>query len=59
MDESDKLKRVVDARMKLKNRFAEKMRLTPSVADLAETEYELDRVSFVRLVGAGVAKRPV
>lgn len=33
MDESDKLNRVVDARMKLKARFEEKMRQTPSVAD--------------------------
>jgi DMSO/TMAO reductase YedYZ molybdopterin-dependent catalytic subunit len=33
MDESEKLNRVVDARMKLKARFEEKMRQTPSVAD--------------------------
>src|SRR5260221_13397445 len=33
MDESDKLNRVVDARMKLKARFEEKIRQTPSVAD--------------------------
>jgi hypothetical protein len=33
MEESEKLKRVVDARMKLKARFEEKINLTPSVAD--------------------------
>ncbi|MGF6848325.1 DMSO/TMAO reductase YedYZ molybdopterin-dependent catalytic subunit [Chitinophaga sp. W3I9] len=33
MEEADKLKRIVEARMKLKSRFEEKMRLTPSVAD--------------------------
>jgi len=33
MEESEKLKRIVDARMKLKARFEEKMQLTPSVAD--------------------------
>ena len=33
MEESEKLKRVVDARMKLKARFEEKIKLTPSVAD--------------------------
>jgi len=33
MEPSDKLDRVVDARMKLKARFEEKMRQTPSVAD--------------------------
>jgi DMSO/TMAO reductase YedYZ molybdopterin-dependent catalytic subunit len=33
MDGPDKLDRVVDARMKLKARFEEKMRQTPSVAD--------------------------
>jgi DMSO/TMAO reductase YedYZ molybdopterin-dependent catalytic subunit len=33
MNGSDKLDRVVDARMKLKARFEEKMRQTPSVAD--------------------------
>lgn len=33
MDESDKLNRVVEARMKLKARFEEKIRQTPSVAD--------------------------
>ncbi|KAA2243630.1 sulfite oxidase-like oxidoreductase [Chitinophaga agrisoli] len=33
MEEADKLKRVVEARMKLKSRFEEKMRNTPSVAD--------------------------
>src|ERR1700761_5965357 len=33
MDQSDKLNRVVDARMKLKARFEERMRKTPSGAD--------------------------
>jgi len=33
MEESDKLDRIVEARMKLKSRFEEKMKLTPSVAD--------------------------
>ncbi|MCW3117668.1 MAG: sulfite oxidase-like oxidoreductase, partial [Chitinophagaceae bacterium] len=33
MSESEKLNRIVEARMKLKSRFEEKMRLTPSVAD--------------------------
>ncbi|HSC40514.1 MAG TPA: hypothetical protein VLD19_21675, partial [Chitinophagaceae bacterium] len=33
MDESEKLKRIVEARMKLKGRFEEKIKLTPSVAD--------------------------
>lgn len=33
MEESDKLKRVVEARMKLKTRFEEKIQNTPSVAD--------------------------
>ena len=33
MENSDKVSRVVDARMKLKARFEEKMRQTPSVAD--------------------------
>ncbi|MEO5889822.1 MAG: sulfite oxidase-like oxidoreductase [Ferruginibacter sp.] len=33
MDEPDKLKRVVEARMKLKSRFEEKIKLTPSVSD--------------------------
>lgn len=33
MEESEKLNRVVDARMKLKARFEEKINLTPSVAD--------------------------
>ena len=33
MEESEKLKRVVEARMKLKGRFEEKIRQTPSVAD--------------------------
>jgi len=33
MEESDKLKRVVEARMKLKARFEEKMKNTPSVSD--------------------------
>jgi DMSO/TMAO reductase YedYZ molybdopterin-dependent catalytic subunit len=33
MDTSDKFDRIVEARMKLKARFEEKMRLTPSVAD--------------------------
>ncbi|RYZ32021.1 MAG: sulfite oxidase-like oxidoreductase, partial [Sphingobacteriales bacterium] len=33
MEESDKLHRVVEARMKLKARFEEKMRNTPSVSD--------------------------
>src|SRR5258705_13932903 len=33
MDESDKLKRVVEPRMKLKARFEEKIKQTPSVAD--------------------------
>ena len=34
MDESEKLKRVVEARMKLKARFEEKIQQTPSVADI-------------------------
>lgn len=33
METPDKLQRIVDARMKLKARFEEKIRLTPSVAD--------------------------
>ena len=33
MEESDKLKRVVEARMKLKARFEQKMKTTPSVSD--------------------------
>ena len=33
MDEPEKLDRIVEARMKLKARFEEKMRSTPSVAD--------------------------
>jgi DMSO/TMAO reductase YedYZ molybdopterin-dependent catalytic subunit len=33
MENEDKLQRIVDARMKLKARFEEKMRQTPSVAD--------------------------
>lgn len=33
MEEPDKLKRIVEARMKLKARFEEKIRSTPSVAD--------------------------
>lgn len=33
MEEPEKLKRVVEARMKLKSRFEEKMKNTPSVAD--------------------------
>lgn len=33
MDESDKLTRIVEARMKLKARFEEKMKSTPSMAD--------------------------
>ncbi len=33
MEESEKLKRVVEARMKLKARFEDKIKLTPSVAD--------------------------
>ena len=33
MEESEKLKRVVEARMKLKSRFEEKIKQTPSVAD--------------------------
>jgi hypothetical protein len=33
MEQSDKLNRIVEARMKLKNRFEEKMKQTPSVAD--------------------------
>lgn len=33
MEDSEKLKRIVDARMKLKARFEDKMRSTPSVAD--------------------------
>jgi len=33
MEESEKLNRVVDARMKLKSRFEEKIKQTPSVAD--------------------------
>ena len=33
MEESQKLKRIVEARMKLKSRFEAKMDLTPSMAD--------------------------
>jgi DMSO/TMAO reductase YedYZ molybdopterin-dependent catalytic subunit len=33
MDEPEKLDRIIEARMKLKARFEEKMKLTPSVAD--------------------------
>ncbi|PWT95823.1 MAG: oxidoreductase, partial [Bacteroidetes bacterium] len=33
MEESEKLQRIVEARMKLKARFEQKMRATPSVAD--------------------------
>ncbi len=33
MEQSDKLNRIVEARMKLKNRFGEKIKQTPSVAD--------------------------
>ena len=33
MEESEKLNRIIEARMKLKARFEEKMKLTPSVAD--------------------------
>jgi DMSO/TMAO reductase YedYZ molybdopterin-dependent catalytic subunit len=33
MEESEKLKRIVEARMKLKSRFEEKIKQTPSVAD--------------------------
>jgi DMSO/TMAO reductase YedYZ molybdopterin-dependent catalytic subunit len=33
MEEQDKLNRIIEARMKLKARFEEKMKLTPSVAD--------------------------
>jgi DMSO/TMAO reductase YedYZ molybdopterin-dependent catalytic subunit len=33
MEESDKLRRIVEARMKLKARFEDKIRLTPSVSD--------------------------
>ena len=33
MEESDKLRRIVEARMKLKGRFEEKIRSTPSMAD--------------------------
>ncbi|MFT3680421.1 MAG: molybdopterin-dependent oxidoreductase [Ferruginibacter sp.] len=33
METSGKQERIIEARMKLKNRFGEKMRLTPSVAD--------------------------
>ena len=33
MNESEKLERIVEARMKLKSRFEEKIKLTPSVAD--------------------------
>jgi len=33
MDESEKLNRIVEARMKLKSRFEEKIRQTPSVSD--------------------------
>jgi len=33
MEESEKLNRIIEARMKLKNRFEEKMQQTPSVAD--------------------------
>ena len=31
--ENNKLDRIIEARMKLKNRFEEKMKLTPSMAD--------------------------
>lgn len=33
MEQNDKLNRIVEARMKLKNRFGEKMKQTPSMAD--------------------------
>lgn len=33
MEESEKLERIIDARMKLKSRFEEKMKQTPSVSD--------------------------
>jgi DMSO/TMAO reductase YedYZ molybdopterin-dependent catalytic subunit len=33
MEQPDKLSRIVEARMKLKNRFEEKIKQTPSVAD--------------------------
>ena len=33
MEEADKLNRIIEARMKLKARFEEKMKLTPSVSD--------------------------
>ncbi len=33
MEESEKLKRIVEARMKLRSRFEEKIKLTPSVSD--------------------------
>jgi DMSO/TMAO reductase YedYZ molybdopterin-dependent catalytic subunit len=33
MEESEKLKRVIEARMKLKSRFEEKIKQTPSIAD--------------------------
>jgi DMSO/TMAO reductase YedYZ molybdopterin-dependent catalytic subunit len=33
MDEFEKMNRIVEARMKLKARFEEKIRLTPSVSD--------------------------
>ena len=33
MDEADKLNRIIESRMKLKARFEEKIKLTPSVAD--------------------------
>ena len=33
MDQKEKADRIVDARMKLKARFEEKMKLTPSIAD--------------------------
>ncbi|HEV7348679.1 sulfite oxidase-like oxidoreductase [Telluribacter sp.] len=33
MEEKDKIDRIIDARMKLKTRFEEKMKATPSVAD--------------------------
>src|SRR5690242_5356430 len=33
MEEGEKLKRIVEARMKLKSRFEEKMKRTPSVSD--------------------------
>jgi hypothetical protein len=33
MEQSDKLNRIVEARMKLKNRFEEKIKQTPSVSD--------------------------